>query len=78
MQGEQAYSKGLILYLLKFEDVGGSGVGVPEGAGTGKDGVKESSVGEGNGFLLVPPGDTSKGFEDLVAGGSVGGDTILQ
>ena len=62
LEGAKAGSEGKVLDTLEFEDVGGGGVGEPDGRGVGEDGTDEGFVGKEHCFFLVTPGRTSQSF----------------
>ena len=59
------YSEGLILDGLKCLDIAFTGGREPYWSCVRDDGLDEGVVGEGQGFLLVAPGCSRQGFQDV-------------
>ena len=74
LEGASAEPEGTVLDSLEFGDVGEGGVRKPNWGSVGENGADEGFVGLEHCLLLVSPGGTSKGFENVEAGGGTGGN----
>ena len=62
-------TEGRVLECLESIDMGGFGVGEPDGGRICNNGTDEGFVGDYEGLLLLAPIGASKGPEDVEAGG---------